>query len=82
MLRSCANLGEARCLRYSIISQESILCFSIQWRSRSASLGFGTAEICRHADHHRLHQNLENVLYITKQLDGSTRGAQTGDMAK
>lgn len=82
MLRSGADLGQARRLRYSIISQESILCFSIQWRSSSAALGFGAAEVRWHAHHHRLHQDFEDVLHITEQLDGSAGGAQTGDMAK
>lgn len=75
MLRSGADLGQARRLRYSIISQEGILCFSLQRRSRCATLGLGATEIRRHADHHRLHQNIENVLHITEQLDGAARGA-------
>lgn len=82
MLRLGANLGQARRLRYSIISQESILCFSIQWRSSSAALGLRTAKIRRNVDHHRLHKNLENVLHITEQFDGSARRTQTRDLAK
>jgi hypothetical protein len=82
MLRPGAHLGQARRLRYSAVSQEGLLCAGVQWRARRPALGFRATKVCRHAHHHRLHQNIENVLHITEQLDGSTRGAQAGDVAQ
>jgi hypothetical protein len=82
MLRFGTDFGEARCFRYSIISQKSILCFSLQRCQSSASVGLRTTEVRRHVNYYGFHKNLENVLHITQQLDGSARRTQTRDMAK
>lgn len=82
MLRSCADFSQARRLRYSTLSQKSLLRFSLQWRPCRTALGLGATKVCRHAHHHWLHKDFENVLHIAQLLDGATWGAQTCDMEK
>lgn len=82
VLRPRAHVGQARRLRYSIISQKGVLRFSLQRRPRGPALGLRAAEVRRHADHHRLYQNLENVLHITELLYGPAGRAQAGDVAE
>lgn len=82
VLRSCADISQARRLRYSTLSQESLLRFSLQWRPCRTALGLRAAKVCWHAHHHWFYKDIENVLHIAQLLDGATWGAQTCDMEK